>query len=145
MRFFRRGVFAALALSIVVALTLAPQVLVGPARRAFLTWADAVTMPLFADATTVEAERLLNALMFVPLGAALALLLPLRGWPLGVVLGFAVSGVVEYLQASIPGRVPDAADIVWNTVGAAAGVLVVTAMRATARLARSQRGSTTRT
>jgi VanZ family protein len=32
---------------------------------------------------------------------------------------------VESAQGSIPGRVPDPADVVWNTLGAAIGVIVM--------------------
>src|SRR3546814_5180919 len=105
MRFVSRGVLAALALLLVAALTLAPQVLVGPARAAFLDWANAVTMPPFAGAGYAEAERLMNTAMFVPLGAAFALVLPWRGWPLAVPAGLGVSAAVEYAPASIPGRI----------------------------------------
>lgn len=145
MRFVSRGLLAALALLLVAALTLAPQMLVGPARAAFLDWANATTMPLFSGAGYAEVERLMNTAMFVPLGAALALVLPRRGWPLAVLAGLGVSAAVEYAQASIPGRIPDPADVVWNTVGGALGVLVVTAVRAIVGAVRSQRGSVTRT
>ncbi|QEW02884.1 VanZ family protein [Microbacterium lushaniae] len=145
MRVFVRGLFAVVALAVVAGLTLAPRMLVGPARRAFLDWADATTMPLLGGAEYADAERLLNTAMFVPLGAALALLLPLRGWPLAVAAGFGVSVAVEYLQAAIPGRVPDATDVVWNTVGALVGVGAVTLVRALAAAVRAQRGSVTRT
>lgn len=40
--------------------------------------------------------------------------------------GLALSATVEYLQASIPGRVPDADDVLWNTVGTTIGVLAMT-------------------
>lgn len=145
MRVFVRGLFAALALAAVAGLTLAPRMFVGPARRAFLDWADATTLPLFGGAEYAEAERLLNTAMFVPLGVAFALLLPLRGWPLAVAAGFVVSVAVEHLQSAIPGRVPDAPDVLWNTVGGAVGVGAVTLVRALAVAARAQRGSVTRT
>ncbi len=145
MRVFVRSLFAALALAAVAGLTLAPRMIVGPARRAFLDWADATTLPLFGGVAYAEAERLLNTVMFVPLGVALALLLPLRGWPLAVAAGFVVSVAVEYLQAGIPGRVPDPPDVLWNTVGGAVGVGAVALVRALAVAARAQRGSVTRT
>ena len=63
--------------------------------------------------------------MYVPLGATVALLLGRRWWPLAILTGSAVSACVEYAQRSIPGRVPDPADVLWNTVGAAIGVVVV--------------------
>ena len=78
------------------------------------------------DSRSRDAERLLNTLMFVPLGATIALLLHRRLWPLAILVGFAMSAAVEYAQPTIPGRVPDAADVFWNTVGAAIGVVLVT-------------------
>jgi glycopeptide antibiotics resistance protein len=39
-----------------------------------------------------EAERLLNTLLFVPLGAAIALLLARRVWPIAILVGFAFAG-----------------------------------------------------
>lgn len=145
MRYITRALLAAAALLLVAVLTLAPQMLVGPARAAFLGWADAVTVPLFAGAGYAEAERLMNTAMFVPLGATVALVLPRRGWPFAMLAGMAVSIAVEYAQTSIPGRIPDAADVLWNTVGSAIGVVAVTAVRAVAGAVRSQRGRVTRT
>ncbi len=51
---------------------------------------------------------MLNTLLLVPLGAAIALLLTRRAWPIAILVGFALSATVEYAQLSIPGRVPDA-------------------------------------
>ena len=63
------------------------------------------------------------------LDATIALLLHRRAWPLAIVAGFGLSAAVEYAQASIPGRVPDLDDVVWNTLGAVVGVAVVTVPR----------------
>ena len=54
---------------------------------------------------------------------------------------------VEWAQGSIPGRVPDLDDVLWNTVGGAIGVVIVTILRllATAVARGAQRGSVTRT
>jgi glycopeptide antibiotics resistance protein len=145
MRYLSRGLLAALALLFVAGLTLAPQMFVGPARAAFLDWANAVEIPPFAGAAYPQAERLMNTALFVPLGAAVALILPRRVWPLALLAGLGVSAVVEYAQASIPGRIPDPADVLWNTVGGALGVIAVTVVRAVAGAVRPQRGSVTRT
>ncbi|MCH6229957.1 VanZ family protein [Microbacterium sp. CFH 31415] len=124
-----RAIAAALAVTAVGILTLGPRALVAPARGAFLSAVDAASAPLLAWFPYGDAERVLNTIMFVPLGATIALLLGRRWWPLAILGGFALSACVEYAQRSIPGRVPDPADVLWNTVGAAIGVIVVTAVR----------------
>lgn len=145
----RRGgirVLAALiAIAAVAALTLAPRWIVAPARGAFMRLMDAATEPLLLWIPYGEAERVLNTIMFVPLGVTIALLLTRRAWPLAILAGFALSAAVEYAQASIPGRVPDPEDIVWNTVGAAVGVALVTLPRLLSAAVRAQRAKTTRT
>ncbi|MCR2763624.1 VanZ family protein [Microbacterium sp. zg.B48] len=146
----RRGVrvvATALAALAVTVLTLAPRRLVAPARGAFMQFLDGITAPLLVWIPYSEAERALNAVLFLPLGATLALLLSRRFWPLAILGGFALSAAVEHAQASIPGRVPDGEDLLWNTVGGALGVLVVTVVRVVlAALTRPrQRGSVTRT
>ncbi|MFG6476952.1 VanZ family protein [Microbacterium sp. P06] len=120
---------AFLAVAAVALLTLAPRFVVAPARGHFMRLMDAVTAPLLAGIPYGDAERMLNAAMFVPLGATIALLLARRFWPVAIFAGFALSATVEYVQASIPGRVPDPNDVLWNTLGGAAGVIVVTAAR----------------
>jgi hypothetical protein len=132
--------------AVITALTLAPRALVAPARGAFMQFMDAVTSPLLVGIPYGDAERLLNLILFVPLGATIALLLSRGAWPLAILAGWGLSTAVEYAQGSIPGRVSDVQDVVWNTLGAAIGVVVVTVPRLIAATARSrQRGSETRT
>ena len=116
-----RLVLAGLSAAAILALTLAPRSVVAPARGAFMALADRVAAPLVADLGSLQLESGLNALLFVPLGAAVALLLGRRLWVLAPVLGFVISFGVEYAQTRIPGRVPDVQDIVWNTLGAVVG------------------------
>ena len=74
------------------------------------------------------AELIQNLLLFLPLGASLALagVRPLRAIAIGAGLSF----TVEFIQQWLPGRDPSAGDIVCNTVSTAIGVaLVVTAPR----------------
>lgn len=128
-----RVVAATVALAGVAVLTLGPRWLVAPARSEFMRWVDAVASPLLAWIPYgADGERVLNTLMFVPLGATFALLLGRRGWPFAIAAGFALSATVEYAQGSIPGRVPDPADIVWNTLGTTIGVVIATLVRALA-------------
>lgn len=147
---FRRSLrllAAAAAAIAVTALTLAPRALVAPARETFMQLVRPVMVPLLGGISAAEAERILNTLMFVPLGAAIALLLGRRAWLLAILAGFVLSATVEYAQLSIPGRVPDRDDVLWNTVGAAIGVIAVTAPRIVlaARARAAQRGSATLT
>jgi glycopeptide antibiotics resistance protein len=118
-----------LALSAVAALTLAPRTIIAPARARFTHAVDVLFAPLVSSISTADAERILNTLMFVPLGAALALLFSRRLWPLAMLAGFALSAAVEYAQAFIPGRVSDPRDVLWNTVGAIVGAAVVALVR----------------
>jgi hypothetical protein len=146
----RRGIRllgACLAAAAVTLLTLAPRSLVAPARGAFMSAMDAVAEPLLAWFPAGDAEIVLNTLLFVPLGATIALLLTRRAWPVAILAAFALSATVEYAQVSIPGRVPDLDDVLWNTVGAVIGVVVVTVPRLIAGAARRarQRVSVTRT
>lgn len=139
-----RAVVALLALAAVALLTLGPRAIVAPARGVFTEIADAVIAPLVAGIPYGD-DRALNAILFVPLGAALALLLARRFWPLAVVAGFAVSAAVEFAQVAIPGRVPDPHDVLWNTLGASAGAVIVAAIRSAAAASRRYAGRTTRT
>ena len=139
---------AAAAAVVITVLTLAPRALVAPARGAFMQFMYAATEPLLVWIPYGDAERALNTILFVPLGATIALLLGRRAWPVAILAGFALSAAVEYAQVSIPGRVPDPADVLWNTVGGAIGVIVVTVPRLVAaaiRARKRQRGRATRT
>lgn len=131
-----RTIAALLTIIVVAALTLGPRAFVAPARGEFMRVMDAATAPLLVWIPYADAERVLNTVMFVPLGVTVALLLRRRHWPLAILVGFAMSAAVEYAQRSIPGRVPDPSDIFWNTAGAAIGVVVVTACRLVAGLVR---------
>ncbi|WP_040168050.1 VanZ family protein [Microbacterium gorillae] len=113
----------------VLALTLSPWWIVTPAREAFMELLHAAPGSVAAPLSYAEVESGLNALMFVPLGVALAVLVGRRWWILAPVLAFALSFTVENLQARIPGRVPDVQDILWNTVGGTVGALVVMLVR----------------
>lgn len=88
--------------------------------------------------TLDEAEAVANVLLFVPLGAAGALLLRrYTGW---VVVGLGVlSLAIEVLQASLPDRDPSYRDVVLNSGGALVGVLGVLAVRGLGRMTRRSR------
>lgn len=95
-------------------------------------------------------QSLANVVMFVPVGALLALGTRPARWPVAVLVGPLVSIAVETLQRGVAGRVSDRADVVANatgsTVGFLAGAVLVGAIAlfagVTARLLRP-RGSAT--
>lgn len=126
----RLSPFAAIAclvaLAVIAFLTLNPGWIVGPLRGAFVGELFALTG---GRGIGLDLERALNTALFVPLGAAVAAVLP-RRWALtGLLAGFVVSAGVESVQAIVPGRVSDPADIVWNTAGAGLGALAVFLVR----------------
>lgn len=131
-----RLLLAALGLAVVAALTLAPRSIVAPARRAFMRLMEPLIAPILPAATYNDLEILLNALLFIPLGAGIALILPRGLWLLAPFTGMAVSFAVEFLQARIPGRVPDLDDVLWNSVGALVGAVAVGIVRLAGRGAR---------
>lgn len=135
------GSFAAL----ITLLTLAPPSVAAPLRGMFLRSLSEVGHPLLEIVPFGEIDDVLNVLLFVPLGATLALLLARRAWPVAIVAAFALSAAVEFAQRSIPGRVPDGDDVLWNTVGATIGVLAVTVPRLAAAAVRRQRTRATLT
>ena len=120
-----RFIAAALAVAAVAMLTLGPRAFVAPVSGAAIRIMDAATGPLLSSIGHDGAERLLNILLFVPLGLTMALVLGRRLRLIAALAGFALSAVVEYSQRSIPGRVPDIEDVLWNTLGAAIGVIIV--------------------
>lgn len=69
---------------------------------------------------------LLNVLLFVPLGAGLAVLAAWSWWRVALAAAVA-STMIELLQLALP-RDADPWDVVTNTLGAATGALVVAAV-----------------
>jgi hypothetical protein len=69
------------------------------------------------------ADVLLNLLVFLPLGGLMATVL--RGWRVVFIAACLTVGI-ETLQTGIPGRDPALQDLLTNTGGALAGVLLVT-------------------
>ena len=131
-----RLLFSGIAVLSVIVITMAPRQLIAPARAAFMDIASAFSASLLASLTHVEVEGALNLILFVPLGVALALLLPRGLWPLTPVFVFVVSFAIENGQVLIPGRVPDAQDILWNTVGGILGAFLAGVIREVHRSAR---------
>jgi len=132
------------ALGFVAALTLLPRRFVAPLHELFLTWTDAHAQQLLAWFPQADTEQVLNAFLFAPLGAALALLFGRRLWPAAVLVCFGLSAAAEYAQMRIPGRVSDPHDIAWNTLGAAVGTAVVAVGYLLAAIARRVAAATRR-
>jgi len=113
----------------VALLTLAPWALVHPLRGRVVRLLQDLAEPVLTWLPGGP-DQVLNTLLFIPVGATLVLILPRRAWPVAIVAGFVLSALVEIAQESIPGRVPDAGDVLWNTCGCVIGVIVVTLVRA---------------
>lgn len=85
-------------------------------------------MPKAVDYNFVEVSS--NGIMFLPLGALLAMLLPRRRWWIAVAIGCATSSLIELTQLLfLPHRFASFGDIAANTTGALVGAFVVVAIR----------------
>lgn len=95
-----------------------------PGLLATLDRLHARGLPLWVDYSFVETAA--NVVMFVPYGALLAVLLPVRRWWLAVLVPLLTSVLVETVQLTfLPRRFASEWDVVANTAGAVAGVVVV--------------------
>lgn len=74
--------------------------------------------------TYTRAEFLANIALFVPVGLFLLLLVGTRFWWVAGFGAFVMTAAIETAQRTIPGRVPDERDILANTAGALAGIVV---------------------
>jgi hypothetical protein len=95
-------------------------------------------VPPWFDYGVVEFSS--NVILFVPLGALVAIILGLRLWWGGAVAGFILSVVIELGQmAFLPARFPSVADVAANTIGALAGALAARLFMARREAVRSRR------
>ncbi|UVJ38745.1 VanZ family protein [Arthrobacter sp. CJ23] len=91
-------------------------------------------------------EAFANVLLFVPLGALLHMAIPRLLWWQLLGLGMAVSGTLELGQMLfLADRFPSWLDVLMNTLGTAAGLLIAALLRVSAqrRLSRGIPSSTT--
>ncbi len=130
-----RILVAAAALALVGALTLAPRALIRPHQERAVDVFFLVAERWGGATLAHNSDVVMNIALFVPLGIAVAALLPLRFALVTVPFGAAVSLAVETAQSLIPGRVPDVDDVLHNTIGAAVGTLIVILLRLTTRAA----------
>lgn len=86
-------------------------------------WLSMLGIPL--DAAGIAVEFVANIVLFLPFGALVRLLKPtLWNWWQVALLAAASSGTIEVIQLLIPGRVTALSDVIANTLGALAGLLV---------------------
>ena len=108
------------------------------AQDTFASLVNALAVDLGRDRLSEEdTEGLANVALFVPLGAAGALLLRRHAAWVVIALG-ALSLAIEVLQARL-GRTPSYRDVVANSVGALAGALLVLLLAALWSLLRRSR------
>lgn len=86
------------------------------------------------EPTRAEAEALANVLLFLPLGAAGALLARIR-WVIPTLVLASVG--VELVQAVLPDRTPSLRDVLLNAAGATVGALLALALRYCIRIVRT--------
>lgn len=123
-------VFLALVLAGIGIVTLGPRSLVLSARIETVDAINALLAGAGLSVSTMQVEDLANIALFVPLGFALAAVLPRRAWLLALPVCVAVTAAVEMSQAAIPGRVPDLSDVALNSIGAALGCVGLALVRA---------------
>jgi glycopeptide antibiotics resistance protein len=101
-----------------------------PVHGGLMAWLDALHragVPTWFGYAFVESAA--NVLLFVPLGALIALELPRRFWWVAAVAAAVLSIVIETVQQFIPDRFASVADVIANTAGGLIGALLVWAVR----------------
>jgi glycopeptide antibiotics resistance protein len=109
---------------VIAAMTLGPQ----PSDATTNSWAEAVIAivdrNLLASFDYSDLEFLGNIALFLPLGLLLILMLGRGRWWVVVLIGVAATCGIEFAQHYIPNRVPDVRDLIANSAGAIAGILL---------------------
>ncbi|WP_127474103.1 VanZ family protein [Microbacterium sulfonylureivorans] len=86
-------------------------------------------VPGFVDYAFIESFA--NVLLFVPVGFLFGMMVPRRWWPIALLLGPALSGVIELAQRELlEARYATVEDVVANSIGATIGVLLAVIIRA---------------
>ena len=94
----------------------------------------------YLETLTVDrVEFLANIAMFVPIGVFLLLLVGAERWWIALFLPFFLTIFIETAQRGIPGRVSDPRDILANTMGGVAGVVLAMILTLPATLRRHRR------
>ena len=92
--------------------------------------------PLTTRLSVERVEFLANIGLFVPLGVVLLLLFGSRGWWVALAAGIVLTSMIENVQRSIPGRVPDPRDVAANSIGMFLGVALALVLTMPATLRR---------
>lgn len=92
--------------------------------------------PLTTRLSVERVEFLANIGLFVPLGVFLLLLFGTRGWWVALAAGIVLTSMIENVQRSIPGRVPDPRDVAANSIGMFLGVALALVLTMPATLRR---------
>jgi glycopeptide antibiotics resistance protein len=112
-------------LGLVAMITLGPRPFDG--RTESLVYRIVDVLARWETTAWITYERLefgANVAMFVPIGVFFLLLLGRRRWWLAVLIAATLTVAIETAQLTIPGRVSDPRDLLANTSGAVAGVVV---------------------
>ena len=92
--------------------------------------------PLTTRLSVERVEFVANIGLFVPLGVFLLLLVGSRGWWVALAAGIVLTSMIENVQRSIPGRVPDPRDVAANSIGMFLGVALALVLTMPATLRR---------
>jgi VanZ family protein len=86
-------------------------------------------VPAFVDYGFIESFA--NVLLFVPVGLLFGLMVPLRWWPVALLLGPALSAAIELAQRYLlEARYATLEDVIANSIGATIGVFLAVVLRA---------------
>ena len=89
-------------------------------------------VPSFVDYEFIESFS--NMLLFIPVGFLFGMTVPLRWWPVALLLGPALSAGIEFAQRFLlEARYATVHDIIANSIGATIGVLFAVFVRAVVR------------
>ncbi len=141
----RRRIIAILTvgyMAVIAAMTLGPQPTNGATKNLALIIVGIVDRHLDPGFRYHHLEFLANVAMFAPLGLLLILLFGRRRWWVVVLLGILATCSIEAAQIFIPSRVPDTRDLIANSIGAIAGLLVGLPFAARGAAARPVTGET---
>lgn len=123
--------------AVLAAVALWPQPVDRPVAgllRAALRWLHGRGIPGWLDYGFVESAA--NVLLFVPLGALVALIIGRGYWWVGAAAGLLISCAIELAQLLfLPGRYATPADVLANTIGAVLGALLTLLVRRRRRAA----------
>ncbi|HYI32902.1 MAG TPA: VanZ family protein [Glaciibacter sp.] len=86
-------------------------------------------VPAFVNYGLIEFSA--NIALFMPVGILLGLVVPLRIWPLSLMLGPVLSVAIEVVQHTfLSARYATVSDVIANSIGATIGVLIAASARA---------------